>query len=54
MRRFAPGWDVALVDMLLQAEQGSANAKAVLSTYPAAYQVGVQPCQTVCMTDTHR
>ena len=37
--RFVPGWDVKLLQMLIQAEQMSTYGKAVVSSYPPAYEV---------------
>ena len=37
--RFVPGWDTKLKQMLQQGEQMSAFGKAVVSSYPPAYDV---------------
>lgn len=37
--RFVPGWDTKLKQMLRRAEQKSAFGKAVVSSYPPAYEV---------------
>ena len=37
--RFVPGWDIKLKKMLRQAELMSLHGKAVVSSYPPAYEV---------------
>lgn len=37
--RFVPGWDIKLKKMLCQAELMSVHGKAVVSSYPPAYEV---------------
>ena len=39
--RFAPGWDASLRDWLQQAEAASCHGRAVLSTYPPPFEVGL-------------
>ena len=47
--RFVPGWDSKIKHMLQQAEQMSTYGKAVVSSYPPAYEVRLwlSPCVRV-------
>ena len=41
--RFSVGWDQLLIAWLHRAERASSIGRAVLSTYPPAYQASLQP-----------
>ena len=48
--RFSTDWDAQLIAWLHQAERDSGIGRAVLSTYPPAYQASLQPASNLAVS----